>query len=70
MQVMLGVSLRARWDSTLVLTIIACTQSVDNLFHTLNELGEWILSNIQSASFLHQREVKPSSYFAFLNFDK
>ena len=32
------------------LTLLACRQSVDNLFHTLinGPLGEWIFSNIQS----------------------
>ena len=45
---------------------ILCTQSVDNLFHTLMVLWE----NIQSTLFLHQRVVMSSSYFTFLNFKK
>ena len=32
-------------------------------------LREWILSNIQSTLFLHQREVLPSSYLTCLNFE-
>ena len=52
-------------------TLLVCTHSVDNLLHTLMVLYEnKNLSNIQSNLFLHQREVVPSSYFTFLNFEK
>ena len=50
---------------------LACTQSVDNLFHTLMVLWEneyFLTSNLL---FLHQRVVmSSSSYFTFLNFQK
>ena len=52
-----------------ILTLLACTQSVDNLFHTLMVLweNEYFLT---STLFLHQRVVMSSSYFTFLNFKK
>ena len=40
---------------------IACSQSVDNLFNTIDGPPEKrILSNIQSTLFLHQRVLMPS----------
>ena len=54
-----------------ILTLLACTHSSDNLFHTLMYLCEnEKLPNIQSTLFLHQSEVVPSSYFTFFNFEK
>ena len=47
-----------------ILTLLACAQSVDNLFQSFTVLwdsvGELLLSNIQSTLLLHQRQVVPS----------
>ena len=53
-----------------ILTLLACTHSSDNLFHTLMVLCEnenFLTSNLQ---FLHKSEVVPSSYFTFFNLEK
>ena len=54
-----------------ILTLLACTHSSDNLFHTLMVLceNENFLTSI-STLFLHQSEVVPSSYFTFFNLEK
>ena len=53
-----------------ILTLLACTHYVDNLFHTLMVL--WENENFltfNTSLFVHQPELVPSSYINFLNFD-
>ena len=56
-----------------ILTLLACTHSSDNLFHTLMvpcENENFLTSNLGPTLFLHQSEVVPSSYFTFFNLEK
>ena len=54
-----------------ILTLLACTHSCDNLFHTLMVLCEnenFLTSNI--FLFFHQSKCVPSGYFTFFIFEK
>ena len=58
------------WHYTL-LTLLDCTQSSDNLFHSFPVLWEKeYFLKIQPTLPFHQREIISSSYFTCLNFEK
>ena len=53
-----------------ILTLLACTHSSDNLFHTLMVLCEnenFVTSNLLC---FFTSEIVPSSYFTFFKFEK